>query len=40
MSQDGHPDPRYLCMSVEQNHVAYTPVPWYRVKEILKAQSA
>lgn len=40
MSQYGHPDPRYLCMSVEQKHVAYTPVPWYRVKEILKAQSA
>ena len=31
-------DPRYICMSVEQEHVNYTPVPWYRVKELLAAQ--
>lgn len=28
-------DPNYLCMCVEQEHVNFTPVPWYRVKEIL-----
>ena len=33
-------DPRYICMSVEQEHVNYTPVPWYRVKELLAAQNA
>ena len=32
-------DPRYICMSVEQEHVNYTPVPWYRVKELLAAQN-
>lgn len=31
-------DQRYLCMSVEQAHVDYTPVPWYRVKEIMNAR--
>lgn len=34
----GKIDPHYICMSVEQEHVNYTPVPWYRVKEILKAR--
>ena len=32
-------DPRYICMSVEQGHVNYTPVPWYQVKELLAAQN-
>jgi len=32
-------DPRYICMSVEQEHVNYTPVPWYLVKEILSKQN-
>ena len=36
--EDGTVDPHYIAMCVEQNHVNYTPVPWYRVKEILKAR--
>jgi len=34
--EDGTVDPHYIAMCVEQPHVNYTPVPWYRVKEILK----
>lgn len=37
-NDQGDIDPRYLCMSVEQPHVNYTPVPWYRVKEIISSQ--
>ena len=33
--EKGDIDPYYICMSVEQAHVNYTPVPWYVVKEIL-----
>lgn len=36
--EDGTVDPHYISMCVEQPHVNYTPVPWYRVKEILKAR--
>lgn len=36
--EDGTVDPHYISMCVEQKHVNYTPVPWYRVKEILKAR--
>ena len=32
------PDPDFICMCVEQEHVNYTPVPWYRVKELLAKQ--
>lgn len=32
---DGEIDPAYICMCVEQEHMNYTPMPWYRVKEIL-----
>ena len=32
------PDPYYICMCVEQDHVNYTPTPWYRVKEILESR--
>lgn len=28
-------DPHYLCVCVEQEHINYTPIPWYRCKEIL-----
>lgn len=35
---DGSIDPHYLSMCVEQPHVAYTPVPWYRVKEIFASR--
>ena len=31
-------DPYYICMCVEQPHVNYTPMPWYRVKEILSSR--
>ena len=33
---DGEIDPAYICMCVEQEHMNYTPMPWYRVKEILQ----
>ena len=36
LDNNGVPDINYICMCVEQPHVNYTPVPWYRVKEILK----
>lgn len=35
---DGRIDPHYLCMCVEQDHINYTPMPWYMAKEILAAR--
>jgi calcineurin-like phosphoesterase family protein len=35
MDEQGNLDQWYLCCCVEQEHINYTPIPWYRAKEII-----